>query len=494
MHCAIVDDHNDIIPFLFACWRSKKVFRISDSDINCSVSVLHFDAHPDLSLPLSNSQHSQHTQPIEYNKNSFSSWNNPVELIDTLSSRQEGVAEFLIPLFTNHLIDQICWIRPCSGDNTTTDINNTVDINNIKAIDLSDYDDNKQLPNGSVVFQISDSYFSPLRDGNCHENERGNNDYKLQFIPPSVNLRCPYYLDDGSYSVQAFNNDISPVNQVTVKLLTCNTNQTLKMNINYDNLTIDDNQPFFYLVDMKDDIKPDNDEVCNIRNKSLQIINKTILHYDESNYQHFLSELLPLYESDMAFIVHQLLSLLPLLSNSTRELIVHANLCLLLPQNNCTEQQIINSIENMKQFLMNLPKEKPPSVITLARSSDFISSTNDIIVYGHNQYYSKVDFIQSQVIDMLEELAGPEHWNLPFIHNNSVNNSNNNNNNNNHQRIIIHDLTDDCEQKSYFLFISGNYMKSDDLPSFSLKSDSIDNNDENDDESDNDCPVVKKMK
>jgi hypothetical protein len=76
VHCCIVEDHCDILPFLRACWR-KKLFTSSD------LLLIHFDAHPDLAVP---------------STTTVQDWLNLDQLHDTLSEDECGISEFLIPL------------------------------------------------------------------------------------------------------------------------------------------------------------------------------------------------------------------------------------------------------------------------------------------------------------------------------------------------------------------------------------------------------------
>lgn len=47
IHGCVVEDHCDIIPFLLASWRAKKL-PIKNA------CMIHFDSHPDLSIPKQN--------------------------------------------------------------------------------------------------------------------------------------------------------------------------------------------------------------------------------------------------------------------------------------------------------------------------------------------------------------------------------------------------------------------------------------------------------
>jgi hypothetical protein len=101
------------------------------------VALVHIDAHPDLSTPSASESHT------------IADWND-VDTLYEILAEPGGIAEFIIPLFTKHLISQMIWVRsPWSN----------------------------QLPDGYKKFAVGE--------------------YKEQ---PKVNWRIPYYLDDFSYS------------------------------------------------------------------------------------------------------------------------------------------------------------------------------------------------------------------------------------------------------------------------------------------------------
>jgi UPF0489 domain len=88
--CGVVDDHSDIVPFLQAAWRAKKIPFQFDF-------FLHFDSHADLGLPSSIS-----------NVKDFS---NSTILLDKLNE-PSGISEFILPLVYNGHFNRIYWIHP----------------------------------------------------------------------------------------------------------------------------------------------------------------------------------------------------------------------------------------------------------------------------------------------------------------------------------------------------------------------------------------------
>eukprot|EP01041_Mallomonas_annulata_P010697 gene10697-22336_t len=87
--CCIVDDHCDVIPFLQALWRSKK---IPFGDI----FLLHVDSHADLGLPKVDSTNT-------YKERSF---------FEDLLVSDNGISEFILPLVCNGHVNHICWLHP----------------------------------------------------------------------------------------------------------------------------------------------------------------------------------------------------------------------------------------------------------------------------------------------------------------------------------------------------------------------------------------------
>ena len=90
--CGIVDDHSDAVPFILASARAKR--------IRMGLSLLHFDAHPDLSL--SSTPHS----------GGASSWRAKTLYEDLLSHNEGCIAEWILPLIYCGVIgERVTWIR-----------------------------------------------------------------------------------------------------------------------------------------------------------------------------------------------------------------------------------------------------------------------------------------------------------------------------------------------------------------------------------------------
>lgn len=122
------------MPFLHAFYRLHR-FQPGHQE----VILLHFDGHPDLSLP---------SGPPR--RTSVDQWKDPHTLYDLLAEGEGGIAEFILPLFTTHLLQEMVWIRPSWSH---------------------------QLPDGPVVFDLFEE------DGQAR-----------------VNWACAYYLDNQDFA------------------------------------------------------------------------------------------------------------------------------------------------------------------------------------------------------------------------------------------------------------------------------------------------------
>ena len=138
--CYFAEDHCDIVPFIHSFYRAKKVQHDN------KVVLIHFDAHPDLSIPSTTTQ-----------INTLESWKDTENLYDILSE-EGGIAEFILPLCSTGLISQVVWLR-------------------------SEWCD--QLPDGEVSFHVKEV------EVDCVATRKNN---KMQ---PHVTYQTAYYLDEG---------------------------------------------------------------------------------------------------------------------------------------------------------------------------------------------------------------------------------------------------------------------------------------------------------
>ena len=138
LHCCIVEDHSDIVPFLHALVRAKK--------LEFGAAIFHFDAHPDMSLPCGH--------PVE-------AWQSSTSLYYDVLNTEGCISEFLLPLSYTKIINEIVWIRSSWCD---------------------------QFEDGSVSFLV----------GNSNTNDEDDDgDVKDKTSVAAVTFHAPYYLDEG---------------------------------------------------------------------------------------------------------------------------------------------------------------------------------------------------------------------------------------------------------------------------------------------------------
>ena len=94
IECCIVEDHYDIVPFIQSLLRAKKIK-------NVPIRMLHFDSHPDISVPTNLTDQTNTHDWKDFNK-----------LWDILNQFESGISEFIIPLICNNIISNVTWVKP----------------------------------------------------------------------------------------------------------------------------------------------------------------------------------------------------------------------------------------------------------------------------------------------------------------------------------------------------------------------------------------------
>ena len=90
----IVNDHSDIVPFILACIRAKKLPATGSP-------ILHFDAHPDMAVPT----------PVDLSYDSVQHFKDPRSLFYDVLSSEGCIGEFLIPMLYQRWISSVIWVR-----------------------------------------------------------------------------------------------------------------------------------------------------------------------------------------------------------------------------------------------------------------------------------------------------------------------------------------------------------------------------------------------
>lgn len=86
----IVDEHHEILPYVHLAIRKKRL------PFDTSFDLIHFDAHPDLSIP--------RFHPRVYH--------DPHALYAALDASPSGISEFILPLVYAGHVDRIIWMKP----------------------------------------------------------------------------------------------------------------------------------------------------------------------------------------------------------------------------------------------------------------------------------------------------------------------------------------------------------------------------------------------
>lgn len=132
--CFIAEDHHEVLPFYFYLAKHKKISMAS------APSMIHFDSHPDLSMP----------------KSSTNLWHSAHSLFYDVLITQGCIAEWLMPLLYSGVLSKVVWLRNADQCKQLEKL----------PIDLD------------VVFQCGDS----VKDGTA-----------------ACTLRDTYFMDDSSY-------------------------------------------------------------------------------------------------------------------------------------------------------------------------------------------------------------------------------------------------------------------------------------------------------
>ena len=166
-HCCVVEDHNDIVPFLQACVR-KKLCHVPPSGL----LFVHLDAHPDMAVPT---------------MTCTTAWQNLSSLHDVLEADASGISQFVIPLVTLGILSRVVWVRSPWSD---------------------------QLADGQHRFHVGD-----VSDDDRDREGEGDGTVGSGRLAAAT-LPTAYYLDDDSYRPAADLSNARPVD-LTVLCLPC---------------------------------------------------------------------------------------------------------------------------------------------------------------------------------------------------------------------------------------------------------------------------------
>jgi len=390
LHVGIVEDHCDCVPFLYALIR-KKIIR--DAPV-----LLHVDAHPDLSLPssppLQNQALARSSYPPSFasssllpsfpcsSRNSVKSWKDAETLCDLLSSSEGAIAEWILPLVYNQfLAERVIWIHPNWSDQFGAPEDN-------KEIEFFIGD---VFENGVEVAVVSseESYYSiegvARQEGQLLETTpRRRCCLICQTVQKEMDLSLlltqqqPWILDiclDYFITVNPF---LDPLQEMIREDLIQHPTTTKTADV----ITKDLQMIYIHIASLKGNAA--SQAICEFH----QILKNGQIIMDDIKTHNFLSQ----FDKASSCIISFLLSSLPLLSQVTREFIVDAGHCLLLPHHESSESEMDQLLQELKQCLLQV--QHPPVCIIVARSS-----TDD---YTPSKY---VDSLQERVLQIISEVS-----------------------------------------------------------------------------------------
>lgn len=431
IHCCLVDDHHDVLPFLVACIRAKKIPIIKKKDNSNSiidendVIMIHVDSHPDFSLPSKNHINDG------YDINEWSNYNN----LNSILNNEGGIAEFIIPAIFNNYINKVIWIKPiwskqfeCGYYNF--DIGNNV-CSNSAAVTLS----SSYYIGESIICKKENLVNETITPINFYVSTDDINDNEKNIfchiksdhpIPWVLDICLDYFSTCNPFYQEVFNqikNDdklnvsiiLSDENVITINynidnsLVTASTINniivilknffhTMKNNINFNLHDYADNMKYFNIMKMTMD---------NIVKDNIDDNNNTLL-FDIIHCEYHIH-------------LNNFYEILKLLSNDSKDIIVKVGSLILLPHHISVIPDEVDVILNrLKVFITNCCDrfKSFPLVITIARSSD-----DDEYTPRH-----QCNQIQDMVLNLLKEIIPME--------------------------IVLHDLCEDSWNTSYSLFLN----------------------------------------
>lgn len=367
LHCCIVDDHCDIVPFLIGFYRVRKF------DVNATVDLVHVDAHPDFSIPSSSLS------------NTIVDWNDS-DLLYSILEEEGGISEFLIPLFARGLFRHMVWIRSAYADQfndgdydfkcfDSSSGKPKVDLKVPYYIDEGDYTEAKE-DNRSATVTLS---LSVCQSTGVHAEEvlqrTTGSDWILDICLDYFSTNNPFYLELHNQVANDLDNHHSQNNIERVDHI-CQSIVYIIKNFPY-RCSTDKDLSEQELYDLKDD--------------NWSSLSTAILYDDPISLEKVLS-----YYNEDQVVKTLFKDFLKLLSTTTRELILRSRHLLLLPHHPVYEDaEVDRIILELRNFIVRLgsKKGKSPLCVTVARSTDD----------GYTSP-SQAVMLQAKVLTMLREV------------------------------------------------------------------------------------------
>eukprot|EP01036_Dinobryon_divergens_P023858 gene23858-32247_t len=319
-------------------------------------SFIHFDAHPDLSIPSEGS--------------CVSDWKDKDRLFDALRT-EGGISEFIIPLVTNGFIGNVKWIRSpwsyqfADDEKVNIHIFDAICDETGKKKPFTSYvcspyyiDDGCAMSESELLSQLSPSsgncFTFPFNVGTCDSLRSKLQQTTICAGPGSINWILDICLDYFSTS-NPFRSEII---------------QSLK-----EDLSLEDDS---ILVSYWEIIMNayqymrfrGHDGSRNIREwrkRSLATFNSRTLIRESTNDEAFLA----LYSEEHMAMGRAYVDLMGRLCDATRQLIVQAGSMLLLPHHRSNSEEIAALMVGMEGYLGDLLLlNGPPRLVTIAKSAE----------------------------------------------------------------------------------------------------------------------------
>lgn len=107
IHVGIVESHDVALPFYYSLIRKKLI-------PSSNMTLIHFDAHPDLSIPshnISKTTANKNDNKLTSSTSSVTQWKDLFILESLLAGTEGGIAEWILPLIYNQIFKKVVWIR-----------------------------------------------------------------------------------------------------------------------------------------------------------------------------------------------------------------------------------------------------------------------------------------------------------------------------------------------------------------------------------------------
>lgn len=334
IHCCIVEEHCDIVPFIHALMRAK---RLPLTDI----LLIHIDAHPDL-VPIS--------EPFFFRDLS------DTEAYSNALDRDGGIAEFILPLVYNGHISEILWVRSSWS---------------------------QQIRDGSYEFKIGDSttragvtlkssyYYDDGVVFDEKDLEPGARSLRLGVCLSTENAAGVSFLDKHKdlWILDICLDYFSTLNPFYLELEDIlSSNGIEKTNI----LHIEEFYNYLCYKKETSGIDLSTKQRRTARDSWMKEIN--FLFDQESTSKEDIGTLLQLYfERNVSTegIINTFCDILWALNIECRRRVIEIGHLISLPHHRSSQEEILLDIANLKLFLLERKNLGNPSAITIARSSRY---------------------------------------------------------------------------------------------------------------------------